>query len=281
MTGPGATTAEAFSLAGKTVLVTGASRGIGFAIAEGAARLGAAHVILGGIEEDETREAAETLAAAGHSAEASIFDAFDEAAVVGKFREFKQRFGVIDCVYSNAGMNIAHPALDMSGSDFRKVVDANLVSHFNVGREAGNLMRQAGRGSIVFTASITSLVGRPRLAAYTSAKSGLGGLTRSLAGDLGPYGARVNAICPGFVETKLSKRLVDNREAYDRIGERVALGRWAMPDDVSGPALFLSMDAARYVNGHMLVIDGGLTQIFEETPFVRQTAGEDAATSHR
>lgn len=245
---------------GKNVLVTGASRGIGFAIASFAVKLGAKTVVLNGIDSPETEDAAGQLDENEGRAIHALFDAFDSEAVESNYDRIEKEIGPIDVVFSNAGMVLRKAPLEMSAEDFRAVHIGNLDCHFYIAKAAIRSMKARGAaGSLVFTASMNAIVGRTGLAAYASAKSGLAGLMRSLAAEFAPSGIRCNAICPGYVETQMNKELRAQPGLYDRVKNRSPLRRWAKPEDMAGPAVFLGSDLAAYVNGHLLVVDAGLT----------------------
>ena len=151
----------------------------------------------------------------------------------------------------------------MTAEDFRAVQVGNLDSHFYLAQAAvKSMIKRGSAGNLVLTGSINSVVGRAELAAYTAAKTGLAGLVRAFAAEFGPVGIRTNAICPGFVETALTADLRRRPGMHENIAGRIPLQRWAQPRDIAGPAIFLGSELAGYINGHLLVADGGLTTSF-------------------
>ncbi len=172
--------------------------------------------------------------------------------------EIAKRHGRLDAAVLNAGIQHRKPLLEWEDADFQRVVDTNLTACFVLAREAARAMLPRGRGRIIFTGSVMGIVARPTVHAYAAAKAGLGGMAKTLAVELAPKGITVNVICPGFFETEMNTPLVQNAEFNNWVKTRCPMGRWAKPEELGGAAVFLASKAGSYVNGHMLVVDGGL-----------------------
>jgi gluconate 5-dehydrogenase len=248
---------DRFSLEGRVALVTGASRGLGFEMAKALAEHGA-HVVLNSRRRDELEARAAELAEAGLAAGVAAFDVADGAACRAAVAEVEARHGHLDILVNNAGVIPRTPLLDYSDEDWQASLDVNLTAAFRLSRAAAKGMVQRGWGRIIATGSVMSFVVRPTIPGYTATKHALAGLTKALAVELGPKGVNCNAICPGYFETELNMAIRDNRPLYDRIAERTPLGRWAQPEEIGGAVVFLASDAASYVNGHLLSVDGGM-----------------------
>ena len=247
-----------FSLEGRVALVTGASRGIGWAIAKDLAHAGA-HVILASRNRVALAERSQSLRLDGHSADFVEFDISAEASVaegVGRAFAAHRR---IDVLVNNAGAGMRHPFLDTDDADITRVMDTNLRGPFHLARMVSIRMGEHGSGSIINVGSVLSVLGRSKAVLYSASKHALAGMTKSLACELAPLGIRVNAICPGYVETEMMIAQRQDEVFYKDVIRRTPLGRWAAPHEIGGAAVFLASDAASYVTGHLLFVDGGLT----------------------
>jgi len=244
-----------FALTDRVALVTGSSRGIGWAIAQGLAEAGARVMLHGRDVEALLSRAAELPSAAGTLA----FDVTDAAAVRDAFARIAAEYGRLDILVNSAGIIPRKPILETTDEDWQAVIDANLTAYFRLAREAARLMVPERRGRIIMVSSIMGLLARPTIPGYVTAKAGLHGMTRALAVELAPHGVLVNALAPGFVPTDATATLHADPRFNEWITGRAPLGRWCDPAELAGPAVFLASDAASYVTGHVLVVDGGLT----------------------
>jgi gluconate 5-dehydrogenase len=247
-----------FSLDGRIALVTGASRGLGLAIAEGLAEVGAT-VLLNGRDPRTLDAVVSTLRERGLNAEKLPFDVTDDQAARGSIEAVVARYGRLDILIANAGIVHRMPLDDWTPSDWDRILTINLRSCFLLAQQAATPMRQRGHGRIIFTTSITAMLARGGIHGYVASKSGLVGLTRSLACELGQHGITCNGICPGYFETELTSPILQSEEFVVRLNTRVPLRRWGQPRDLVGAAVFLASDAASYVTGQQIVIDGGYT----------------------
>jgi gluconate 5-dehydrogenase len=244
-----------FSLTGRLALVTGSSRGIGWAIAQGLAGAGA-RVILHGRDEKRLKASAARLPGL---AGALAFDVSDTTATKAAFETIASDHGRLDILVNNAGVIPRKPLLETTDEDWADVIDSNLSAYFRLSREAARLMVPARSGRIIMISSIMGLVGRPTIPGYVTAKAGLHGMVRALSAELAPHGVTVNAIAPGFIPTDATEALHKDPKFNEWISTRAPMGRWGDPSELAGPTVFLASSAASYVTGHVLVVDGGLT----------------------
>jgi gluconate 5-dehydrogenase len=250
--------ANPFDLTGKVALVTGAYRGLGFAIAKGLAQAGAT-VVLNGRRPAEPATAAKALVEAGLHATTAVFDVTDGAAIRRGIAGILESHGQIDILVNNAGIQRRNPIIDITQKDWDDVIATNLTAPFLVSQAAlpGMIARKSGK--IINIASLMSDLARPTVVPYTAAKGGVRQLTRGMAVELAPHNIQVNAISPGYFATEMNRALIDNAEFDAWVKKRTPAGRWGQPDEIAGLAVFLASSAADYMTGQLLVIDGGMS----------------------
>jgi len=242
------------SLEGETALITGGATGLGFGIAHAFATAGA-KVILMGRREELLRQACARL---GGAAQHITGDVTDHEAAGPIIEALQQRNDFISILVNNAGNHLKKPAAETSEREFQSVLNTHVVGAFAFTRRLIPAMTERRRGSILFLASMASLMGLPLVTAYSAAKSAYLGLVRSLACELGPHGVRVNAIAPGWIETPMLERALQGDPARARrIRERTPLGGFGSPEDIGWAAVYLCSPAARFVTGAVLPVDGG------------------------
>ena len=244
-----------FDLTGKTALVIGAGSGIGEAIAIGCARHGA-RVICLDVNEDAARRVAREAGAGTASSEARALDIRDARAVDAAFDE-ADRAGGADIAICTPSINVRKPILKYSDEELDRVFAVNIKGNFHVLRAAGRVMTRRGRGSIVLFSSVRSQVVEPGQGAYAATKAGIVQLARAAAAEFGPSGVRVNAIAPGVIETPLTAPIKANADWYNAYAAKSVFNRWGRPEELVGAAVFLASDAASYVTGSVIFVDGG------------------------
>ncbi|AUG55813.1 SDR family oxidoreductase [Thalassospira marina] len=247
-----------FDLAGRRALVTGSGQGIGYALARGLAQHGA-RVVINGRNSERTQQAATRLKADGIDAAISIFDVTDPFAVAAAVDEIEAGQGPIDILINNAGMQFRTPLEDFPHSEWEKLIQTNISSLFYVGQAVARKMIARQQGAIINMASVQSALARPGIAPYTATKGAVRNFTSGMATDWARHGLRVNAIAPGYFKTPLNEALVNDAEFSAWLEKRTPAGRWGNVDELVGAAVFLSSDAASFVNGHTLFVDGGIS----------------------
>jgi len=249
-----------FRLDGRVAFVAGAASGIGQAAAYGLASAGA-FTICTDILGTEAEATARAIRAQGGHGEGFALDVTDAAAVDQAFRDMEARHGHIHTVLSTPAVNIRKRLLDYTAADFDRVLRLNLAGGFHVLQSAGRHMQAHRGGSIILCSSMRAVTVEPGQSIYATTKAGLIQMVRGLAVELGPANVRVNCIAPGVVETPLTAPIKTKPEWYAAYSERNALHRWASADEMAGPVVFLASDAASYITGTVLFVDGGWTAI--------------------
>jgi len=245
-----------FSLEGKIALVTGASRGLGRAIAAGLAQAGA-DVVCASTRRAGTDETAAQVRALGRRAWQVEADLSDRAAVLAMADDAERQAGRVDILVNNGGTIRRAPAVDYSLEDWDAVIRTNLNAVFILSQRLGRGMVERGAGKIVNVASLLSFSGGITVPAYTASKHAVTGVTKALANEWARHGVQVNAVAPGYFRTDNTQRLQDDPARSAEISARIPAGRWGEPQDLAGAVVFLASPAADYVNGHVLVVDGG------------------------
>jgi gluconate 5-dehydrogenase len=254
------TTRNLFDLTGRTALVTGSTRGLGRAIAEGFAAAGAA-LVINGRDPDKTEAAAQEMRDAGMTVRAAAFDVTDEKAVEAVFRDLDAEGIEIDILVNNAGIQHRQPMVELALADWQRVIDTNLTSAFLLGREAAKRMIPRGRGKVINIGSLTSELARATVIPYTVAKGGIRLLTKGMAAEWTPHGIQANAIGPGYMLTEMNAALTSNPDFDAWVKGRTPAGRWGRPDELVGTAIYLASDASNYVSGQLIFVDGGMISV--------------------
>lgn len=255
-----------FSLKGKIALVTGASYGIGFAIATAFSKAGAA-IVFNDIKQELVDKGLASYKEFGIEAHGYVCDVTDEDAVTAFVEQVKKEVGVIDILVNNAGIIKRIPMLEMSAKDFRQVIDVDLNAPFIVSKAVIPGMIEKGHGKIINICSMMSELGRETVSAYAAAKGGLKMLTRNIASEYGEYNIQCNGIGPGYIETPQTAPIRTPGHPFNNfIISKTPAARWGKTDDLQGPAVFLASDASNFVNGHVLYVDGGILAYIGKQP---------------
>lgn len=247
-----------FDLTGQVALVTGSSRGIGYAAAQALGRQGAT-VVLNGRNPDTLKQAAAALQNKGIDVRTAIFDVADINQTTQAIDQCLKALGKIDILFANAGVQHRESLLTYSQMDFERVIFTNLTAQWALGRHLVEAMSREGYGRIIFTGSITALRGRKGVTAYTAAKSAVHGMVRQWAAELATSGVTVNAIAPGYIRTELTKALWTDENFTRWLEDRVPQQRWGSPEDVSSAIVFLAARESGFMTGQVLTVDGGMT----------------------
>ncbi len=260
-----------FDLTGKVALVTGASYGIGFAIAKAYAKAGAT-IVFNDIKQELVDRGVASYAEEGIKAHGYVCDVTDEEAVNAFVKRVEEEVGSIDILVNNAGIIKRIPMCDMSAAEFRQVIDVDLNAPFIVSKAVIPSMIKKGHGKIINICSMMSELGRETVSAYAAAKGGLKMLTRNIASEYGQFNIQCNGIGPGYIATPQTAPLRQiqpdgERHPFDKfIISKTPAGRWGTTEDLEGPAVFLASDASDFVNGHILYVDGGILAYIGKQP---------------
>jgi gluconate 5-dehydrogenase len=247
-----------FDLTGRRALITGASRGIGFALARGLAAAGAA-VAINGRDVAALSDAAAELRREGAETFEAPFDVTSRAQVDAGVARIEAEFGPIDILVNNAGMQRRGPLEDFTDEDWHDLMRVQLDAVFMVGQAVARRMIPRGRGRIINICSAMTALARANTAPYTTAKGAVGNLTKGMCADWAKHGLNINGLAPGYFKTELTAALAEDPEFNAWLEGRTPQGRWGRVEELTGAAVFLASDAASFVNGHVLYIDGGLT----------------------
>ena len=246
-----------FDLTGGLALITGSSRGIGLAIAEGYLAAGA-RVLINGRDKDAVAAAVKAL---GSNAIAAPFDVTDKAAVEAAVDKIEKDIGPIDILVNNAGMTKRMPFTEFPEADWRQIMATNLDSVFFVTQSVARRMISRSRGKIVNICSVMSELGRPTIAPYTASKGAVKMLTKAMCAEFAKHGITANGISPGYFGTELNQALMADEKFSAWVCARTPAGRWGKVEELQGAAIFLASDASSFVNGHILFVDGGMTAV--------------------
>ncbi|KLK92349.1 gluconate 5-dehydrogenase [Microvirga vignae] len=247
-----------FDLTGRLALVTGSSKGIGYAIARGLSEAGAT-VVLNGRDREQLEKARAMLSAEGHKVHARSFDVTDFRAVEAAIAEIEAEIGPVEILFNNAGLQHRAPLEEFPVEAWERLKATNIDSVFFVGQAVAKRMIPRGHGKIINVASVQAELARPGIAPYTATKGAVKMLTKGMATDWARHGLQVNALGPGYFKTELNAALVADPHFSAWLEKRTPAGRWGNMDELIGAAVFLASDASSFVNGHILYVDGGIT----------------------
>nr|WP_281193086.1 gluconate 5-dehydrogenase [Erysipelothrix rhusiopathiae] len=257
---------ENFRLDGKIALVTGASYGIGFALAQGYAEAGAT-IVFNDINQDLVNKGLAAYEAEGIKAHGYVCDVTNEEQVTAMIKQIETEVGTINILVNNAGIIKRVPMIEMSVEDWRQVIDIDLNGPFIMSKAVLPSMIEKGHGKIINICSMMSELGRETVSAYAAAKGGLKMLTKNIASEYGEHNIQCNGIGPGYIETPQTAPLrVDGHPFNSFIISKTPAARWGKPEDLMGPAVFLASEASDFVNGHILYVDGGILAYIGKQP---------------
>ncbi len=257
---------DSFSLTGKTALITGASYGIGFAIASALAQAGA-KIVFNDIKQEFVDKGLASYKEAGIDASGYVCDVTNEAQVNEMVEKIEKEVGIVDILVNNAGIIKRIPMVDMTAEEFRQVIDVDLNAPFIVAKAVIPSMIKKGHGKIINICSMMSELGRETVSAYAAAKGGLKMLTRNIASEYGGANIQCNGIGPGYIATPQTAPLREEGHPFNSfIISKTPAARWGVPEDLSGPAVFLASNASDFVNGHILYVDGGILAYIGKQP---------------
>jgi gluconate 5-dehydrogenase len=251
---------ELFDLTGDTALVTGSSRGLGRAMAQGLAAAGAT-IVLNGSDAGRLAAAAAEMRADGYTVHEACFDITDEAAIVATFARLDAEGIAIDILVNNAGIQLRKLLVELATAEWQRVIDTNLTSAFVVGREAAKRMIPRKRGKVINIGSLTSELARATVGPYTVAKGGIKMLTRAMAAEWAEHGIQANAIGPGYMLTDMNQALIQNPTFDAWVKGRTPARRWGKPEELIGTAVYLASSASDYVSGQIIYVDGGMLAV--------------------
>lgn len=255
-----------FSLEGKIALVTGATYGIGFAMASALANAGAT-IVFNDINQELIDKGIAAYKADGITAHGYVCDVTNEEQVNATIATIAKEVGEIDILVNNAGIIKRIPAVDMTAAEFRQVIDIDLNGPFIVSKAVAPAMIRRRQGKIINICSMMSELGRETVSAYAAAKGGLKMLTKNLAAEWGEYNIQVNGLGPGYIATPQTASLrTDGHPFNDFIIAKTPAARWGTPEDLAGPAVFLASKASDFINGHILYVDGGILAYIGKQP---------------
>jgi gluconate 5-dehydrogenase len=252
-------TLESFDLTGKRALITGSSRGIGFALARGLAGAGAEVILNNNSDANRLAEAAQSLRAEGATVYELAFDVTDQKKVAAAIDRFEAEIGSIDILVNNAGMQSRAPLEDFPVENFDALMRLNINSVFYVGQAVARHMIERKAGKIINICSVQTALARPSIAPYTASKGAVANLTKGMTTDWAKYGLQINGLAPGYFKTELTSALVANEEFSAWLSARTPAGRWGNVEELVGACVFLSSPASSFVNGQVLFVDGGMT----------------------
>ncbi|KAA0910550.1 SDR family NAD(P)-dependent oxidoreductase [Pusillimonas sp. ANT_WB101] len=247
-----------FNFSGQVALITGSSRGIGLAAARALGQQGA-EVVLNGRDAAQLDAAAASLRDEGIAAHVACFDIAEVDKAIEAVERVREKLGKIDVFFANAGIQHREPLLSFPLQDFERVVFTNLTAQWALARHIAAAMVAQDYGRIVFTGSITAILGRKDITAYTAAKAAMHGLVRQWSAEFADSGVTVNAIAPGYIKTELTKKLWDDQSFNTWLQGRTPQQRWGDPDDIASAVVFLAARESRFVTGQILAVDGGLS----------------------